>query len=149
MTKLNNAKVYRGGQTARGLDEVKQPNVSLYGSILGRISFDFSLPSKGGGITKVRIEIGPDDFYSLAAAMTEAHREHSMLVMAKTLSRKLAEQPELDQMLMRSGRNSVVKAAKDACKKAPASHNHAERLTHEMVQQLVEQLNEPDEKKAE
>lgn len=144
--KLTNAKISRKGQTARYFD-TETENVSLE-DLWGSLRFEFTIASKGGGRTQVRLEMGSDDFSMLAQSMVNIDRSRAMLVMAETLCMEVGQQPERDMDTERSGRRSVVNAAEQAYKKAPVGRNHAERLTYDMVQQIVSELDSPGEKKA-
>jgi len=145
MAELKNTRVYRGGQTARNMN-FETGEVSLHAPSL--IYFKFTMDSKGGGKTEVRVEIEPDDFPALVAAMMKADRECSMQTMAKALYSEIDKQAVLDQEKIQIGRESVVKAAEQALETAPADRNHAERLAKDMVRQLVDSLNSEEDKAA-
>ena len=148
MAKLKDANVYRAGKTARHKN-LETKKVSLM-SLWGTLDLGFSLASKGGGETEVQLKIGPEDFSDLASAMVLVDRERAMLVMAETLFRAVGKQSDLDsdrnKERIQEGRQSVVDAANKAYTEAPPSRNQAERLTHEMVRQLVNHLKTDDDK---
>ena len=66
-----------------------------------------------------------------------------------TLAAELAKQSDHDKVTVRKARQSVVKAANKAFEDAPEGRDHAERLTRDMVEQLVSDLNKSDDEKAE
>ena len=71
--KLSNSKIRRGGETAPKwtLEEGVNPGVSS-SSKNHTISIQFKIPSAGGGITDVSVDIGREDFRHLFEAMIEA-----------------------------------------------------------------------------
>jgi hypothetical protein len=142
MTKLTNATVYRSGRTARSWTH-ETDKVEIYDE-RETVRFRFSLASKGGGITDVKLNIGPDDFSALTAAMIEADRGQAMKHMSAALANAISNQPDEDRCVVRNARKSVIEAAEDAFRAAPDGRDHAERLTRDMVQQLVRELNERD-----
>jgi hypothetical protein len=143
MTKLAAAKVSRSGRTARTWND--ETNKVELGTEEDSLELKFSLSSKGGGITDVKIAIGPEDFAALIAAMVSADRGRATREMAAKLASELAKQPDYDRVTARKARESVTKAARRAYEQAPEGRDHAERLTRDMVGQLVEQLNKSDE----
>src|SRR5262249_55212166 len=136
------AEVRRGGRTARSWT-FETSNVQLE-TENGKLRLRFSLSSKGGGITDVKVTIGSADFSALAGALATADRSIAVQAMSATLTAELSKQPEFDLALTRTARQSVVEAAARAFRDAPDGRDHAERLTWDMVRQLVEQLNEAD-----
>ena len=143
MTKLAAAKVYRSGRTARAWNH--ETNRVDLDTEKDSLNLKFSLSSKGGGITEVQIAIGPDDFSALVAAMVSVDRGRATREMAAIVASELAKQPDYDRVTARGARESVVEAASVAYEQAPEGRDHAERLTRDMVRQLVEQLNKLDE----
>jgi hypothetical protein len=109
------------------------------------ISFTFCLSSKGGGVTEVKVEIGPDDFAAIISVMINADRGRAMRDIASALATELANQPDYDKTITRQARESVAKAALHAYQEAPSGRDHAERLVSDVVRQLVETLNNADE----
>ncbi|MET3891068.1 hypothetical protein ABIE41_002144 [Bosea sp. OAE506] len=51
----------------------------------GHIRLDFSMPSKGGGITQVRLEITGESFERLAIAMIKVDREAALRAFGSAL----------------------------------------------------------------
>jgi hypothetical protein len=144
--KLAAAEVWRSGRTARMWNtETKQ--VSLDPGKEG-LSFEFELRSKGGGVTEVKLTIGPEDFRTIITVMARARRSVAVCEMAAALANELKNQASHDAAKIRKGRQSVVEAAERALTEAPAGRDHAERLMREMVEELVERLNKEDETKS-
>lgn len=142
MKKLKAAVVWRAGRTARSWNhETNKVELDTEKELL---QFKFSLTSKGGGITDVRLTIGADDFAPLALAMLTADRSRAMQETSAALAAELTKQTEFDAATIRKARESVVEAAEKAYTEAPAGRDHAERLTRDVVRQLVEQLDEQD-----
>jgi hypothetical protein len=138
MKKLSVAQVYRAGRTARTWN-FETSKVQL--SSEARFMLRFSLSSKGGGITEVKVTIGSEDFASLLQAMIAADRGRAMVDMSAALAVQVANQSEHDGATIRDARQSVVSAAEKAFSEAPSGRDHAERLTRDVVRQLVEELN--------
>ena len=143
MLKLESAKLYRAGRTARSwsheTDDVK------VGTVKEAIRLNFNLNSKGGGITQVQLEVGAQDFAALVSVMLSADRGTATQVIAAALASEIAKQPEYDRQTIRRGRESVRQAAELAYTQAPTGKDHAEKLTSDMVDQLIAQLNSADE----
>jgi hypothetical protein len=143
--KLSAADVSRAGRTARswneGTDKVDLDHEE------GFLRLKFSLSSKGGGITDILMTIGAADFSALLGAMVSADRGRAMREMSAALAAQIAKQPEHDRVVIRKARKSVLHAARRSFDEAPEGRNHAERLTRDMVHQLVEQLEKADESK--
>ena len=140
---LSATTVYRGGRTARvWAGETKRVALAHYKD---GAAFSFSLPSKGGGITEICMEVGSADFRHIVSTLLRGDRRTAMREMASALARELEQQTDHDRAVARVARDSVLEAARKAYAKAPKGRNHAERLTRDMVQELVEQLDEADE----
>ena len=146
MTKLAAAEVSRSGRTARTWN-FETNKVELEGEGSG-LQLRFSLSSKGGGITDVKITIGPEDFGALTLEMTNADRARATREMAAALATEMGKQVEYDKVTIQKARKSVLEAAERAYSEAPEGRDHAERLTRDVVRQLVDQLNKADEAKA-
>jgi hypothetical protein len=143
MPKLSSSKVYRAGRTARSWN-YETDSVSV-GTAKSAARLNFNLSSKGGGITEVQLEIGAQDFPAVIRTMLFANRTTTMQAIAAALATELANQSEQDRLIKRRARESVVEAADLAFSQAPAGKDHAERLTRDVVSQLVAQLNAADE----
>jgi len=145
--KLSTASVSRSGRTARSWNH-ETNKVDLEADD-GSILFRFSLSSKGGGITDVLLAVGSADFAAMIATLAKADRTRAITEMASTVAAELAKQSEHDKVTVRRARQSVVKAADKAFEDAAEGRDHAERLTRDMVEQLVSELNKSDDEKAE
>jgi hypothetical protein len=144
--KLTAAEVRRAGRTAREWN-LEASRVEL-DTDDDSLDFQFSLSSKGGGITDVKVSIGLGDFGAVISAMFEANRGRAMHEVAAALATEIAKQPEHDKRLARQARDSVVGAANEAYQSAPTGRDHAERLVLEVVRQHVDQLNKSAESEA-
>jgi hypothetical protein len=142
MAKLGSAQVFRAGRTARSWNH-ENDKVDL-DSRDDSLELLFSLSSKGGGVTEVRVTIGGDDFGTLARGMAQANRSHALHAMAVALANELEKQAEFETAAIRKGRESVLEEAQRAYAEASAGHDHAERLTRDVVEQMIEKLNESD-----
>lgn len=80
------------------------------------IQIMFSLKSKGGGITQVRVDIGSKDFDSLITYMVRANRATAMRSMAAMLSNQIADGQDLQLRtdLMRSMAESLSKGTRSS-----------------------------------
>jgi hypothetical protein len=140
MIKLDSARVSRGGRTSNTW--TREPTeVRLYDKAL---ALKFSLRSKGGGITDVLLEVDSVDFSSVLASMLKCDRKKTLQLIASTLKDEIEREAELEQAKVRAIRRSVVEAAERAFREAPEGRDHAERLTRDMVTQLVDQLDKAD-----
>ena len=146
MGKLGNLSataVSRNGRTVKGWTPGTN-EVTLSASRKG-VAFFFSIRSKGGGITDIKMEIGLADFRQVLSALLRADRRHAMYEMAGALAGELERQTEHDRKVARTARRAVLNAARRAYFQAPKDRNHDERLTRDMVRKLVEQLDKADE----
>src|SRR4051794_31127008 len=105
MPKLSAAEVARSGRTVRGWKSETR-NVYLGCNNQG-FSLRFSLNSKGGGITDVKLTIGPDDFPAIASSMVEANRERAIREMATEIANEMAKQSDHERILVQKARDSV------------------------------------------
>src|SRR5690349_20050399 len=97
--KLSSAQVFRSGRTARTWnDETERVDLDKEKDE-SAICLTFSLSSKGGGITEVKVVIGADDFAAVVSAMTSADRGRAMREMASMLATEIANQPAYDKKL--------------------------------------------------
>jgi hypothetical protein len=142
---LADAQVCRSGRTARTWN-AETKKVELDPSKEG-LRLDFAMQSKGGGVTEVKLTIGPRDFSSIVATMVLADRTVAIREMAAAVAKELENQASHDSAKIRSGRLSVVEAADRACQDAPNGRDHAERLMKEMVIEMVDKLNKEDKAK--
>lgn len=136
---LKSAMVFRGGRTANSKTfETNEVNVRNENE---KMSFRFSLASKGGGITDVTLSVGPDDFAAIIASMMNADRARTLREATAIVAAEVARQSEIDEEIASEARHAVLEAAGQAFRAAPADRNHAERLTRDMVEKLVEKLD--------
>ena len=140
--KLEAAEVSRAGRTARTWNH-ETDQVELV-SVRDAVCLTFSLGSKGGGITDVKLTIGADDFAALASAMASANRGRATREMAATVASEIAKQSDYDTLIVREARESVADAAENAYMEAPQGHDRAEKLLRDMIRELVDKLNESD-----
>jgi len=143
MQKLRSAKIYRAGRTARTWNY--ESDDAKIGTVKEAVRVNFNLNSKGGGVTEVQLQIGAQDFAVLVSVMLSADRGAAMQVIAAALAGEVAKQPDFDRQAIRRGRESVREAAELAYSQAPSGKDHAERLTRDVVDQLVAQLDSADE----
>ena len=99
-TKMKATKVYRGGHTQKirrpeagdvRLDFKASYRESGEESFQERknLTLDFSMNSKGGGITDVHISIGLEDFAPLIDAMAKVDRGAALSAMSAELAKQL------------------------------------------------------------
>jgi hypothetical protein len=142
MSKLKAASVHRSGRTARTWN-FENDKVDLV-QRQGTIELKFSLASKGGGVTDVKVAVGPSGFLAMLEAMVDANRRQTMENMAALLAKEIPRQSDYERTIVRDARQSVLQAAQDAYVAAPDGRDHAERLTRDMVEQLINEINERD-----
>jgi hypothetical protein len=140
--KLTSAKIARSGRTAKTWNH-ENDDVRLVKDA-DALDLRFSLSSKGGGITDVQLAIGADDFPRLLDAMVGVDRKGSVAAMAAIIATETAKHAAYDHVVRRGAREAVVQAAASDFKKAPKDRNLTERLTMEVVRQLVDRLNKSD-----
>ena len=140
--KLADAKIERSGVTARTWN-FETTDVSLE-TASGSMRLLFKLRSKGGGVTEVRLSIGPKDFAVLAHAFVLGDRGVAMQAMSARLAEELARQGQAELAVARKARESVATAAEEAYNSAPSGRDHAERLVMDVVRTLVNELNKPE-----
>jgi hypothetical protein len=80
------SKVFRGGVSQKYLDEEERTS-DIHISAPDTLRIEFSIPSKGGGFTKIILSIGPGDFKNLAKYMSASHRATAMRAMSGELKR--------------------------------------------------------------
>jgi hypothetical protein len=145
--KLTDAKIERSGVTARTWNfETTDVRLETAGAATCLL---FKLKSKGGGVTEVRLTIGPKDFAALAENLVKVDRGAAMGAMAARLAAEIARQGEAERAVARKARESVVEAANEAYQSAPSGRDHAQRLVMEEVRTLVNKLNSPAQPDAE
>lgn len=142
VTKLEHAKVYRGGVTAHSMrHETSKVTVAAKD---GSLRFSFLMDSKGGGTTRVWLEVGPEDFPAVVQTMPEVDRQAAMAAMSTVLMEQIAEQPEHDARNTAEGRHAVVRAAQEKYVAAPAGSDDAERFIKQSVEKLVKDLEQAE-----
>lgn len=145
---LSNAKVTRKGETARyWVDATTEVELDTnYAPTT--LNLKFKVPSKGGGISVVKVVIGKEDFAVIASTMTKVDRKYAIAAMAASLASELEleKQFDYDNATELFARSSVFRAAKKAVENAPSGNNDAEVLTMNRVKRLVDELNNRTEK---
>ncbi len=142
MVKLSAAKVFRSGRTVRTWNH-ENDKVDL-GIDSDGLSLRFSLSSKGGGYTDVKVTIGSKDFASLAATMAKVDRGVAVRELSATVAAELTKQVELDAEMIQAARESVAGAAFKEYSDAPDDCDDIQKATWKTVKRLVEKLNEAD-----
>src|SRR4051812_3493554 len=126
--KLEDTRVFRGGRTAREM-KLETESVELDGwNEDGALRLRFRMKSKGGGITRVTIKVGPKDFAKLLDAMIRANRQDMMREAAAVLAVELGKQKDREKAIAMEARQSVVDAANQAYQDAPEGRDHVEGL---------------------
>ena len=139
---LKATEVYRGGQTARALYlETRQVTACRSKAA---VQLDFSMDSKGGGVTRVHVNIGPDDFEALVATMVKADRQKAMDAMAAELARQVAEQPEHDARAAAAARDAIRRLAHEKYLNAPADDDETERFAETQIKKLIAEIEAPE-----
>jgi len=80
-------KAVRSGETSRtwSYDPYSEKIVTRH----NRLDFEFSMPSKGGGVTEVSLQVSPDSFEDVAKAMLTADEDAAIRAFGTALqSRK-------------------------------------------------------------
>jgi hypothetical protein len=88
---LTDSQVYRGGKTSndRTAETRNMSLVASQSSTMPSFTLVFDLASKGGGTTVVSTRIGLGDFATILSAISFAHRDVSIRLMAAELNRLL------------------------------------------------------------
>ncbi len=135
MTKLNDAKIYRGGRTARTYRlETEQATLETGNNCIRLL---FSMSSKGGGTTDVNAEIGVEGFPQIIEIMAKIDRQRTMSAMAGELAKQIEQQPDLDAKTATVGRESVRRAAQQKFDAAPYGDDDSERFVLQSVAKLI------------
>jgi hypothetical protein len=77
-------KAYRAGETARHW--TKDVYDEKLTSAANRVIFRLKMPSKGGGVTEVQLEVSDESFESISKAMVEANVEAAARAFVRTES---------------------------------------------------------------
>ena len=94
---LKNSRVLRGGASASRLQVEKTTLLISSDDEDDGVYFSFSIASKGGGKTDVRVEVGSDDFQEVLEAMSAVNPRLAASLYASELNRILSagtESPE-------------------------------------------------------
>ena len=70
-------KAYRAGETVSHWSN--DPYCEKLSQITDQILFDFSMPSKGGGVTEVQLRVTGESFDAVAKAMFDANMDAASL----------------------------------------------------------------------
>ena len=132
--------IRRGGQTSRYTDfetnSIKIATTEAFKSI----SAQFSIRSKGGGITVIDITIQSGDFHAIIESMIEADRQSTLSAICVELTKQIGEQPIRDAALITEGRRSLRRKAQAELRAAPAEGRAAAQLALETVDALIHQM---------
>ena len=96
MRKLEAVTVLRKGETETEY-YVEQTEVSITHDHLKNIELDLSIPSKGGGVTCLKIRIGPDGFGRIIDNMVYADRLLTLIRLAEEVTLGLQVQKRSDE----------------------------------------------------
>ena len=135
---LPHSRLFRAGRTAKQWS-VLSTELSMTARSRG-LELAFGMPSKGGGITDVKIELDADDFYSLILEMVAAERQAALVAMTAILAQEIAAQPGRDDMLRRKGREDIRDAADRAWFSAPYNENGSQKLVRDSVRQFINEM---------
>ncbi len=139
--KLDDSKVYRGGVTAPSMSyETSQLAIGARPPSKVRVSFKMS--SKGGGVSRVWVELGGQDFPAMLGKMLEADRHAAMQAMATAVLGAVSRQPSHDEAIANQAMEAVRAAAQDQYTAAPADNDHAERFILESVTALIKKIRD-------
>lgn len=132
--RLQRARIRRGGRTARQWRNENAP-VDLYAhSVENGFDLLFSLASKGGGTTDVRLTIGPEEFSKIIKAMVETDRQAAMSAMAHNLLEQLEAQPALDVKRVKDTRAALLS---DAAFKRIVPNSNVAAIVHDGIKDLI------------
>lgn len=138
--RLQATEVYRGGSTARQLiRETRKVEVEPSDD-KNALQISFSMDSKGGGVTIVHVDIGPEDFSTMLDTMVSIDRQTAISAMANELAKQIAKQPEYDAKIADSTLDSVKSAAFMKYLRAPAENRETEDFTHKQVNKLIGEM---------
>jgi hypothetical protein len=109
MTSLSASEVHRAGYTARY--RTRETNDIEVRHAGGCLQFYFLMDSKGGGTTRVYINISSKDFGLVIKEMTAADRYAAMSAITAVLAKQVDEQPVEDKKLIAIGMEKVRRQA--------------------------------------
>lgn len=136
---LASAEVLRCGETARYM---RHENRSVQLWYDEAINLDFSILSKGGGTTEVRVRFGQKDFEAIINAMLNTDRNSTMIAMTRALLDEIEEQPDRDAAIAKSARNEIVEKAYNAWMESSGQQEKVAEIIHDGVKELVDDMNE-------
>jgi hypothetical protein len=142
MTRLTATTVYRSGQTVnRWNQETEKVKLNTDGN---RLELTFCMRSKGGGITDVSVDVGPDDFYALCSEMIRADRNRALKEITSVIANEASKQSDVERMLRLEARESVFEAAENSYLAAPCGSDDVERSARDAVRDIIKNLNASD-----
>lgn len=137
--KIQGAKVFRGGVTSPYLNlETTSVNISVYD---GAIRFEFTMSSKGGGETHVKLQIDGSGFQNVLEEMTNADRQAAMNSMSNEVACQLKQYPSHIENVKKAARQEVQDLAQEKYIEAPAGNDDIERIICDGATKLVNELN--------
>ena len=81
-------KAFRGGETSRRWSDDPTSEKIITGP--NGLNFEFSMPSKGGGVTKVSLHISLESFEAVVAAMLQADEDAAIHALGSALATRKA-----------------------------------------------------------
>ncbi|WP_353645022.1 hypothetical protein [Mesorhizobium sp. WSM2239] len=143
---LKYSEVYRGGITSPYIS-LETKNISIT-PLEKDLRIAFSIASKGGGTTRVRVDIDRRDFQAMIREMMDVDRSVAMKAVSEELAREIAREPEVEQKAEQRGRQQVKELARDKYLKAPVGADEKEKLISDETANLVDELNSDDKRSA-
>lgn len=141
--KLRHAVITRGGRTARRCEEETRDVLLSADGESSCIRLFFMISSKGGGKTRIWLDIGSADFADVLAAMAEASRSTALTEMSAVVAKQLGEQRAHDTRTSELARKALVDLARKKFESASGDHGDAAQLVYKQVAKLAKELGEP------
>lgn len=112
MKELPGTIVHRGGVTSpRWSGTIRA--VTIRAAEAAELWLGFTMPSKGGGDTEVRVEIKPEGFATLIQQMCAIDRQTTMEAMVAELARQVRAAPERERKVVDDARNELKRAVQE------------------------------------
>lgn len=142
--KLPDAKVYRGGVTARHI-HLEPTHVQIQSSPTGGgVSSSFTLSSKGGGTIFVRFDFGVGSYETVLRAMLENDRKAALVEMSKIVAEDMATLPAREATVRQSARAQIVEAATTRIEQSNGTDEAIATIVRDKLQEIVDNLEQEE-----
>jgi hypothetical protein len=138
---LPDAKVFRGGVTARRLileATAAQVSTSKPGS---GVRNSFTLSSKGGGTIQVLFDYGSESYEAQIRAMVHNDRNAALAIMGKILAEELSESARREAAVIHGARRQLIDLADIEKMEAEGTDGAIATIVSEKIRDLVRKVD--------